>query len=145
MIRAEFSRALRSTRSGRNRRSVAQTTRRGETLISYVDCQMNNANIVRMLGARAWAAIEQLVDRLQQKHPDESPHTIVPVVHQNHARFDGRPVRDFVPLFVERGAGHELAQLAVLAVKLTTAQRSADRGRRSTDLTRALDLPVRGL
>jgi len=33
------------------------------------------------------------------------------VVHRNHARFDGRPVRDFVPLFVERGARQELAKL----------------------------------
>jgi len=43
------------------------------------------------------------------------------VVHHNHARFDGRPVRDFVPLFVERGARQELAQLdgsSPAAVKL---------------------------
>ena len=64
-----------------------------------------------MVGASEWAAIEQLVDRLKQKYPGVSPDTIVTVVHQNHARFDGRPVRDFVPLFVERGAKRELAQL----------------------------------
>lgn len=69
-----------------------------------------------MVGAGEWAAIEQLVDRLKQSYPDVSPDAIVTVVHQNHARFDGRPVRDFVPLFVERGAKRELSQLAVLPV-----------------------------
>jgi len=46
------------------------------------------------------AAIEQLVDRLKRDYPDVSAETIMTVVHQNHARFDGRPVRDFVPLFL---------------------------------------------
>jgi hypothetical protein len=69
-----------------------------------------------MVGAGEWAAIEQLIDRLKQSYTDVSPDAIVTVVHQNHARFDGRPVRDFVPLFVERGTKRELLQLAVLPV-----------------------------
>jgi hypothetical protein len=32
-------------------------------------------------------------------------------VHHNHARFDGRPIRDFVPLFVERAAKRQLAKV----------------------------------
>jgi hypothetical protein len=35
------------------------------------------------------------------------------VVHHTHAKFDGHPVRDFVPLFVERGAKEELTRLRV--------------------------------
>jgi len=31
------------------------------------------------------------------------PDAVTMVVQQNHARFDGGPVRDFVPLFVEGG------------------------------------------
>ena len=69
-----------------------------------------------MVGAGEWAAIEQLVGRMKQSFPDVSPDAIVMVVHQNHARFDERPVRDFVPLFVERGAKRELSQMAVLPV-----------------------------
>jgi hypothetical protein len=69
-----------------------------------------------MVGAGEWAAIEQVVESLKSSYPDVSPDAIVTVVHQNHARFDGRPVRDFVPLFVERGAKRELSQLAVLSV-----------------------------
>jgi hypothetical protein len=46
--------------------------------------------------------IEQLVERLAQKYPGQPAEKIVEVVRQNHARFDGRPVRDYIPLFVER-------------------------------------------
>jgi hypothetical protein len=56
-------------------------------------------------------AIQQVVDRLKQSYPCVPPDTVTTVVHQNHARFGGRPVRDFVPLFVERGARQELAKL----------------------------------
>jgi hypothetical protein len=69
-----------------------------------------------MVGAGEWAAIEQLVDRLKQSYPGVSSDTLATIVHTNHARFDGRPVRDFVPLFVERGAKRELTQMAVLPV-----------------------------
>jgi hypothetical protein len=69
-----------------------------------------------MVGAGEWAAIEQLVDRLKQSYPDVSSDTLATIVHTNYARFDGRPVRDFVPLFVERGAKRELTQMAVLPV-----------------------------
>ncbi|MBB5160773.1 three-helix bundle dimerization domain-containing protein [Mycobacterium sp. AZCC_0083] len=36
------------------------------------------------------------------------------VVHAIHARFDERPLREFVPLFVERGAKRELGQLSTI-------------------------------
>jgi hypothetical protein len=69
-----------------------------------------------MVGAGECAAIEQLVDRLKLRYPGVSRDAIVTVVHQTHARLDGRPVPDFVPLLVERGAKRELAQTAVLPV-----------------------------
>jgi RNA:NAD 2'-phosphotransferase (TPT1/KptA family) len=62
---------------------------------------------------KEWTAIDQLVDRLKLSYPDVLPETIATVVHHNHARFDGRLVRDYVPLFVERGAKQQLAQMAV--------------------------------
>ena len=52
--------------------------------------------------------IEQLVDRLKSSYPDVSPETVAMVVQDNHAEFDGRPVRDFIPLLVERRARREL-------------------------------------
>ena len=64
-----------------------------------------------MVDSSESTAIQQVVDRLKQSYPSVPPDTVTTVVHQNHARFDGRPVRDFVPLFVERGARQELAKL----------------------------------
>jgi hypothetical protein len=64
-----------------------------------------------MVDAGEWAAIEHLVDRLKESYPEVSPDTIMTVVHHNHPRFDGRPIRDFVPLFVERAAKRQLAKV----------------------------------
>jgi hypothetical protein len=61
--------------------------------------------------AAEWSAIEKVVHRLAQRYPAVAADTVATVVHHNHARFDGRPVRDFVPLFVERGARQQLALL----------------------------------
>ncbi len=65
------------------------------------------------VGASEWSAIEQLVDRLRSSYPHLPADTIATVVHHTHAKFDGHPVRDFVPLFVERGAKEELTRLRV--------------------------------
>jgi hypothetical protein len=56
-------------------------------------------------------AIERLVKRLQQIYPLVPGDHVASVVHHNHARFDGRPIRDYVPLFVERGSHKQLATL----------------------------------
>lgn len=55
-------------------------------------------------------AIGEVVERLTNKHPTVPPLTVADIVHKMHAKFDGRPVRDFVPLFVERNANTELAK-----------------------------------
>jgi hypothetical protein len=58
-------------------------------------------------------AIKQVVDRLSATFPQVPSDTVTSVVAHQHSRFDGRPLRDFVPLFVERGSRSELAKLAV--------------------------------
>jgi hypothetical protein len=63
------------------------------------------------IGGAEWTAIEQVVRRLTESYPHVPSGTVATVVHHNHARFDGRPIRDFVPLFVERGSRKELAEL----------------------------------
>ena len=55
--------------------------------------------------------IEHVVTRLSATYPAVPPTRVVEVVQTIHARFDGRPLRDFVPLFVERGARGEIAAL----------------------------------
>ena len=56
-------------------------------------------------------AIGEVVERLTRKHSAMSPEKVADVVHKMHAKFDGRPIRDFVPLFVERNARAQLAKL----------------------------------
>jgi hypothetical protein len=56
-------------------------------------------------------AIGEVVERLTQEHPTVSPLTVADIVNKMNAKFDGRPVRDFVPLFVQRDATTELAKL----------------------------------
>jgi hypothetical protein len=53
-------------------------------------------------------AIQVVVDRLKTSYPGVPPETVTTEVHHNHAKFEGRPVRDFVPLFVERDSRREL-------------------------------------
>jgi len=55
--------------------------------------------------------IDQLVERLTNRYPSISESTVVSVVHDVYARFDGRPLRDYVPLLVERSARSELSRL----------------------------------
>jgi hypothetical protein len=63
------------------------------------------------VSAAEWIAVKDVVARLSHIYPEVAEDIVTAVVHQNHARFDGRRVRDFVPLFVERSSNKELAEL----------------------------------
>jgi hypothetical protein len=56
--------------------------------------------------------LDQLVDRLVLGFPAVSGDQVAAVVSAYYSRFDGRPIRDYVPLFVERGARSKLAELS---------------------------------
>jgi hypothetical protein len=55
--------------------------------------------------------IEQVVVRLTSRYPTMSASTVSNVVHDVHSRFEGRPLRDYIPLLVERNARSELERL----------------------------------
>jgi hypothetical protein len=55
--------------------------------------------------------IDQVIGRLTQNNPDVADEEVADIVNASYARFDGRPIRDFVPLFVERDARTQLAQI----------------------------------
>lgn len=55
--------------------------------------------------------ITQVVDRVHRRYPHLSAQTVADVVGAIRHQFDGRPIRDFVPLFVERRATAALATL----------------------------------
>ncbi|RZT26228.1 hypothetical protein EV589_1983 [Mycobacterium sp. BK558] len=64
-----------------------------------------------MVDSSEWTAIQHVVERLTERYPTVEPDTVITVVHRFDAEFDGRPVRDFVPLFVERRSQAELAKI----------------------------------
>ncbi len=54
-------------------------------------------------------ALGQVTDRLTERFADRhSPEQVGKTVSSVHHRFDGRPVREFVPVLVERIARAEL-------------------------------------
>jgi hypothetical protein len=54
-------------------------------------------------------ALDQVTDRLSRSFADRfSPGQVDAAVSSIHHRFDGRPIRDFVPVLVERMARDEL-------------------------------------
>ena len=60
--------------------------------------------------------IDQIVVRLTSRYPTVAASTVSRVVHDIHSRYDDRPVRDFVPLLVERNAKTELNRLGAVSV-----------------------------
>jgi hypothetical protein len=59
---------------------------------------------------REQQAMRQVTDRLTRSFaPSRSERRVAQTVSAVHHRFDGRPVRDFVPVLVERYARQELA------------------------------------
>lgn len=57
--------------------------------------------------------IDQLIERLSSRYPSVEPTTVTTVVRDIYAKYEGRPLRDYVPLFVERNARVELDQRLV--------------------------------
>ncbi|WP_353813693.1 three-helix bundle dimerization domain-containing protein [Agromyces sp. SYSU T00266] len=49
-------------------------------------------------------SVDEVIDRLAKKFPQLDREEIRRIVDEEHHAFDGRPVRDFVPVLVEKGA-----------------------------------------
>ena len=57
--------------------------------------------------------MDELVGRLAGRYAHVDRGHVSRLVEQEYARFEGRPIRDFIPLFVERSANDELAKLSI--------------------------------
>ena len=68
-------------------------------------------------------AMARVVERLRQQFPEVHPNAIDAIVNGHYEAFDGRPVRDFVPVLVER------ATRADLQAGIDTAAAVGDRTR----------------
>lgn len=56
--------------------------------------------------------IDEVIVRLRDRFPTVAEDRIRTVVHEEHGAFAGRPIRDFVPVFVERAAIQRLREPA---------------------------------
>lgn len=56
--------------------------------------------------------VGEVIQRLRDRFPSISEERIRGVVQEEHRRFEGRPIRDFVPVFVERAAIERLGRPA---------------------------------
>jgi hypothetical protein len=75
------------------------------------DFDVNACEPYAVIESREQTIIAQVADRLTGKYPTIPAETVTAVVRGAHATFDGRPVREYIPLLVERFAGQELAML----------------------------------
>ena len=57
-------------------------------------------------------ALEQLSERLRDKFPDARAEGISRLVAEVHHQYDGRPVRAFIPVRVEREVSEQLRRPA---------------------------------
>lgn len=55
--------------------------------------------------------IDQLAQRLASAYTHVEPDQVARVVNEEYSRFDGRPIRDYIPLFVERHCADRLSEL----------------------------------
>ena len=81
--------------------------------LTAFDFGVNACEPVAVIELSEQTIIDQVADRLTSKYPTVSPETLTAVVQGVHARFDGRPVGEYVPLLVERFAGDELHRLSL--------------------------------
>ena len=65
--------------------------------------------LARMGAMSEQAALVQVHERLSSRHSELTSEDILSVIRSAHASFDASPIRDFVPLLVERRACAELS------------------------------------
>ncbi|ORA32174.1 three-helix bundle dimerization domain-containing protein [Mycobacterium aquaticum] len=66
-----------------------------------------------MIAGSEQAALAEIERRLTVEFPEAAPDAIDAAVKEAHTRFATSRIRDFVPLFVEKHARHQLAGRAV--------------------------------
>ncbi|MGW9632130.1 three-helix bundle dimerization domain-containing protein [Agromyces sp. NPDC055520] len=66
-------------------------------------------------------AVGEVIDRLVGRFPDLPRDRIAAVVEAAHVELEGNPIRDFVPVLVERTAKQRLKQEAMAAPVLADA------------------------
>jgi hypothetical protein len=73
------------------------------TRVEYVMSGPTSRIMQRRQAGREAEGIARVAERLRQQFPEVNPDALDEVLRGHYKRFDGRPVRDFVPILVERG------------------------------------------
>lgn len=63
-------------------------------------------------------ALDQVTDRIRSRFPDARPEHVSSAVSQVHHQYDGAPIREFVPVLVEREVSDALARDARERVRI---------------------------
>lgn len=71
--------------------------------------------LLKMIDVSEQTALTEIERRLTVEFPEAPPDAITAAVKGAHSRFATSKIRDFVPLFVEKHARHQLSQLAAVA------------------------------
>lgn len=56
-------------------------------------------------------AVTEVIDRLAEKYPSVERAEIASIVAEEYGQLDGRPVRDFVPVLIEKSAKKRVKRL----------------------------------
>ena len=75
--------------------------------------QSNRSTLDHMIELSEQQVIDQLAHRLVSVYPAADPTDVARLVNEEYSRLDGRPIRDYIPLFVERNAAAQLSKRAV--------------------------------
>jgi hypothetical protein len=55
--------------------------------------------------------INQVIDRLAERNPDITGQNVADIVNAYYVGFEGHPIRDYIPLLVERAAREHITHL----------------------------------
>ena len=72
---------------------------------------MKGAQPVCVIKLSEQQIIDQLAQRLAGAYTHVEPDQIARVVNEEYSRFEGRPIRDYIPRFVERHSADRLSKL----------------------------------
>jgi hypothetical protein len=60
------------------------------------------------------AGVEQAIGRLADHFPEVAVDEIATLVHAEHERFAGHPVRDYIPVLIEHAVRNELRERSLV-------------------------------
>ena len=64
------------------------------------------------------SAVDEVVDRLAARFPDVSRDRVAAIVGEEHLELEGNPIRDFIPVLVEREARERLRVEGATPIRL---------------------------